>query len=168
MKLTLEILVINDWSPKELILSNKMITFLCNSLAFLLMWMTSCWRNIFDACVSSRQGPQRAWPETVILLSLRLSKRILTTLFSILKRIDRKWLKVYDSVRPLKLILPTCCKISFNNCQRVIGIAFFDFLPCCIGNEGGKIFKNPSLKMRWKTVLSIHFSSLFAQPAQMT
>ena len=37
-------------------------TFLWSSLAFLLMWMTSCWRNILLAWVSSLQGPHRAWP----------------------------------------------------------------------------------------------------------
>ena len=43
---------------------NKPKTFLWSSLVFLLMWMTSCWRNILEAWVSSRQGPQRAWPAT--------------------------------------------------------------------------------------------------------
>ena len=70
------------------------ITFLCNSFAFLLMWMTSCCRNIFEACVSSRQGPHNAWPETFSLFTQPvLSKRILTTLASaeliLKKRIDR-------------------------------------------------------------------------------
>ena len=78
VKLTLEDLVIISLNT-DFHEETRTITFLCNSLAFLLMWMTSCWRNILDACVSSRQGPHRACPETFILFIPLISKRILTT-----------------------------------------------------------------------------------------